>query len=124
MSTWQKWSLISIGSAFGLLAVIAVIGIAAGGSEPVPSYEIVSAETDGNSRHVVVHVDSVDHLGDVMDAVAAELHDPAGYHVEIDCQDGTRLANGLVARGNVGVAATGLADGETELDSLPGAVCE
>ncbi|MFF9582484.1 hypothetical protein [Streptomyces achromogenes] len=94
-----------------------------------PAYEITKQDDSGNSRDVEVTVDSAKDLKAVFDAVAEGLSDEAGYHIYINCSIGgtgasdNRLANGRLARGNMGEAATGLKDGETEFETVKGRTC-
>ncbi|MFJ8146963.1 hypothetical protein ACIQ6R_18075 [Streptomyces sp. NPDC096048] len=95
----------------------------------VPAYEITKQETTGNTRNVTVEVDSTKGLEAVFNDVARKLTDEAGYFVQIDCatvgadKSAARLANGKVAVGNMGAAATGLDEGETEFAALDGRSC-
>jgi ABC-type glycerol-3-phosphate transport system substrate-binding protein len=94
-----------------------------------PPYKVVQQDTSGNSRTVTVEVDSTDRLEDVFNAVANDLTEEAGYHILINCSSGgtakadNRLANGRKAVGNMGQAATGLKDGETEFKANEGRTC-
>ncbi|MGW1595260.1 hypothetical protein [Streptomyces sp. NPDC002343] len=94
-----------------------------------PAYEITKQDTSGNSREVEVTVDSARNLRAVFVAVAEGLSDEAGYHIYINCASGgtgtsdNRLANGRLARGNMGEAATGLKDGQTEFETVKGRTC-
>ncbi|MFE9764630.1 hypothetical protein ACFYPC_08885 [Streptomyces sp. NPDC005808] len=94
-----------------------------------PSYKITKQDNSGNSRNVEVSVNSAHDLKAVFDDVTKNLTDEAGYHVYINCSTGgtaavdNRLANGRLARGNMGQAATGLNDGETEFETVEGHTC-
>ncbi|PWI08111.1 hypothetical protein DIZ27_24650 [Streptomyces sp. NWU339] len=89
----------------------------------VPAYEITRQDDSGAQRVVVVEVETTERMESVFEAVAAELTDDAGWFIEIDCADGGRLANDKKAVGSAGAAATGLDDGRTEYEALPGATC-
>lgn len=94
-----------------------------------PVYTITHQDKTGNQRTVTVEVKTGKQLRAVFDAVAADLTDPAGYFVEINCATGgtakvdNRLANGRKAVGNIGAAATGLADGKTDYEAQQGRTC-
>jgi ABC-type phosphate/phosphonate transport system substrate-binding protein len=94
-----------------------------------PPYKVVEQETRGAARYIAVEVDSTERLEDVFTAVAQDLTDEAGYHIRINCSTGgtdkeePRLGNGKKAVGNLGQAATGLDDGETEFTPLKGRTC-
>ncbi|MFI5993152.1 hypothetical protein ACIBAC_15120 [Streptomyces sp. NPDC051362] len=94
-----------------------------------PAYTITHQDKSGNQRTVTVEVKTGKQLRAVFDAVAADLTDPAGYFVEINCATGgtakvdNRLANGRKAVGNVGAAATGLGDGKTDYEAQQGRTC-
>ncbi|MFH9404902.1 hypothetical protein ACH4JS_34845 [Streptomyces sp. NPDC017638] len=96
---------------------------------PTPAYEITKQDDSGNSREVEVTVRSGKNLKAVFDAVTKNLSDDAGYHIYINCSTGgtgtsdNRLANGRLARGDMGEAATGLKDGETEFETVKGRTC-
>ncbi|MEV7863345.1 hypothetical protein AB0O86_32265 [Streptomyces hirsutus] len=89
----------------------------------VPAYEITQQDDSGAQRVVMVEVKTTERMKTVFEAVAAKLTDDAGWFIEIDCADGGRLANGKKAVGSTGAAATGLDDGQTEYEALPGATC-
>jgi hypothetical protein len=61
--------------------------------------------------------------------VVGSLDDEAGYFVYINCSTGgtagadNRLANGRYAKGNIGVATTGLNDGDKEFEPVEGRDC-
>lgn len=94
-----------------------------------PKYKITKQDDSGNSRNVEVSVSSAKELKAVFEAVSKDLKDEAGYHVYINCSTGgtatvdNRLANGTLARGNMGQAATGLKDGETKFETVKGHTC-
>jgi hypothetical protein len=94
-----------------------------------PDYKITKQDESGNSRNVEVSVGSTKDLEAVFNAVAEDLTDEAGYFVYIHCSSGgtdsvdNRLANGKLARGNMGQAATGLEDGKTEFEIVKGRTC-
>lgn len=101
-----------------------------GGSDTTaPAYEITKQDDSGNSRNVEVTVDSATDLKAVFDAVTEDLTDEAGYHISINCSSGgtgtsdNRLANGRIARGDMGEAATGLKDGESDFETVKGHTC-
>lgn len=122
----------------GLFVLSAIItGIAGSGddssksdtADAKPSYKVVEQDTSGNTRQVVVEVDSTTGLRAVFDNVADTLTDKAGYWIQINCSTGgtakvdNRLGNGKKAVGNIGAASTGLKDGQTEFEALDGAAC-
>lgn len=94
-----------------------------------PDYKITKQGKSGNSRNVEVSVDSTKDLEAVFNAVVEDLTDEAGYFVYINCSSGgtdtvdNRLANGKLARGTMGQAATGLDDGATEFETVKGKTC-
>ncbi|QJT04368.1 hypothetical protein G9272_32135 [Streptomyces asoensis] len=94
-----------------------------------PAYKIVEQETSGNTRQVVVEVDSLTGLKDVFTAVTKKLTAEAGYFIDINCSSGgtasvdNRLANGKLARGNMGAAATGLDEDGSEFSTNAGRTC-
>ncbi|MEW2631802.1 hypothetical protein AB0903_09115 [Streptomyces sp. NPDC048389] len=94
-----------------------------------PPYKVVKQDTSGNSRDVIVEVDSTQRLEDVFTAVADSLTEEAGYHIQINCSTGgtasvdNRLGNGKKAVGNMGEATTGLKDGQTEFKANEGRTC-
>jgi hypothetical protein len=130
---------------FGCVGVIAVfvlisiISAATSGSndgkgksdtaKDAPAYNVVEKDTSGNTRQVVVEVDSTKDLEAVFNDVADTLTDKAGYWVQINCSTGgtdkvdNRLGNGKKAVGNVGAAATGLKDGQTEFSANKDRTC-
>lgn len=94
-----------------------------------PAYKIVEQETSGNTRQVVVEVDSLTGLKAVFTAVTKKLTDEAGYFIDINCSTGgtktvdNRLATGKLARGNMGAAATGLDEDDSEFSTNKGRTC-
>lgn len=101
-------------------------------SKPAPApitYKIAKQDTSGNQRQVTVEVPTAKGLRAVFDVVTDKLKGDAGYFVSINCTTGgskasdNRLANGRYARGNTGVATTGLKDGEKEFETVEGATC-
>lgn len=114
-----------------LLATLTACSTSDSGSDKpaAPPYKVVQQDTSGNSRDVIVEVDSTERLDDVFNAVAHDLTDEAGYHVYINCSTGgtagadNRLGNGRKAVGTMGKAATGLDDGQVEYASLEGRTC-
>ncbi|MFI1701968.1 hypothetical protein ACH419_39310 [Streptomyces bobili] len=94
-----------------------------------PPYQVVQQEESGNTRNVVVEVDSLANLRPVFDAVTKSLTEEAGYFVMINCSTrGTagadnRLANGKKAVGRMGSATTGLEAGGAEFSTNAGRTC-
>lgn len=94
-----------------------------------PAYKVVQQDTSGNQRQVVVEVGTTKDLRAVFDAVAKTLKDEAGYFIDINCSTGgtkdvdNRLANGKLARGNMGAASTGLDEDGTEFSTNKGRSC-
>lgn len=94
-----------------------------------PAYKIVEQETSGNTRQVVIEVDTTKDLKAVFTAVTKTLKDEAGYFIDINCSTGgtktvdNRLATGKLARGNMGAAATGLDEDDSEFSTNKGRTC-
>lgn len=111
------------------ITLVGCSGDSSDSTPAAPDYKITEQDTSGNSRNVEVSVDSTKQLKAVFDAVTGDLKDEAGYHIYINCSTGgttavdNRLANGRLARGNMGQAATGLKDGETEFETVSGRTC-
>lgn len=97
--------------------------------EPAPSYEVVEQESSGNTRNIVIEVDTTKDLRAVFDASIGDLSDEAGYWISINCSTGgtasvdNRLANGKYAIGRMGAAATGLKDKGSEFSTNKGKTC-
>ena len=102
-----------------VLSVIA-LAMSAAGCSSAPAYDVVSRDENGNSRDLVIEVESSEDLEAVFDDVVGDLDDEAGYFVLINCSTGAtsaadnRLANGRHAIGAMGEAATGLEDGQSD----------
>lgn len=85
-----------------------------------PAYKVVDTQQRRYQAYVTVEVDSAENLESVFAAVADTFTEEAGYFVLVNCSTGgtpsadNRLANGRMAIGNRGVAATGMAAGERE----------
>lgn len=94
-----------------------------------PTYKITKQTERGAQHYIDVEVQSTDRLTDVFAAVAAGLTDEAGYFVAINCAAGSsseqahRLANGTIAIGDKGTAATGLPAGQKQFTQVDGATC-
>ncbi|MEU5366832.1 hypothetical protein ABZ354_25740 [Streptomyces sp. NPDC005925] len=101
-----------------------------GKSSEVPPYKIVQQDTSGDSRDLVVEVESIDggtnsafdDLHAVFNNVADRLTDEADYRVSINCSTGgaakadNRLANGTVrvdSTGTLKEANFGIAQSQT-----------
>jgi type IV pilus biogenesis protein CpaD/CtpE len=98
-------------------------------AEP-PAYTVTRQDASGNQRTITVQVSSTTGLRAIFDDVIDnKAGDNAGYFVEINCSTGAtkgadnRLANGRYAKGNIGAATTGLADGKSEFSAVAGAQC-
>lgn len=95
----------------------------------VPPYEIIESEDSGNQRTTIVEVGSTEGLEAIFNDVAAKLTEEAGHIVLINCNVGgtdtwePRLANGKKAVGRMGMATTGLEDGETKFEPVKDAKC-
>ncbi|MFH9823024.1 hypothetical protein [Streptomyces bobili] len=116
----------------GVVANLAGVGESKDSDKPAaktPPYQVVQQETSGNTRNVVVEVDSLTNLRAVFDAATKSLTEEAGYFVMINCSTGgtagadNRLANGKKAVGRMGSAATGLEAGGTEFSTNAGRTC-
>ena len=94
-----------------------------------PAYKVTEQETSGNQRNITAQVNTTKNLRAVFDDIIDKLDEDAGYFVYINCSTGStkawqnRLANGRYARGNIGAATTGLADGDVEFEAVKGATC-
>ncbi|MGY1671970.1 hypothetical protein [Geodermatophilus sp. SYSU D00710] len=114
-------------------ALMSSLGLAGCGgddaSADAPPYTVVSDETRGVTRNLVVEVDSIDDLRGVVDALVTTFDEDAGYFVSVNCAAGgaagadNRLANARYARGSAGQAGTGLGDGELDYSEVAGASC-
>ncbi|SFD14138.1 hypothetical protein [Streptomyces aidingensis] len=95
----------------------------------VPDYTVVSKETEGNQRTIIIEVNHTKNLDLIFEDAIADLTDNAGYIVQLNCTTGAtehvdnRLANGWYAIGNIGRATTGLDDGETKFEINDGRSC-
>ena len=103
------------------LAAAAVLTAGCSGSSgdsgaETPPFSVVSSDDSGNSRDVIVEVESTQ-------------DDEAGYHVLINCSSGgtaatdNRLANWRHAIGTMGAATTGLMDGDSDFSVNEGRSC-
>lgn len=119
----------------GTLAALALTACSGSGdsdsndSTPAPAYEVTKQDDSGKSRNVEASVTTTKDLEGVFDAITKDLKDDAGYFIYINCKTGgtgtsdNRLANGRLARGNLGKAVTGLDDGATEYEAVKDHTC-
>ncbi|MGW4728872.1 hypothetical protein ACWEQC_06775 [Streptomyces shenzhenensis] len=131
-----RTALIVIGAIVGfcILGGILIAAISGGGSSneakpdkptaKVPHYEIVEQETSGNTRNIVVEVETTKNLRAVFDKITKGISDEAGYRIHINCSTGgnegfeNRLANGTYAVGRMGSVTTGLPAGRREFFTI------
>ena len=118
---------------FGFLGLLAIGGIAIAMTDSserdTSGYTVVSEDTSGNQRRIVLEVDSADKAEAAFNDITGSLTDDAGYIIQINCSTGgtdsvdNRLANGRYAIGGIGQATTGLTNGESEFELVDGATC-